>query len=947
MLFRYTPYLLPLILSALFSIALALVAESRRRTTGAAAFGLGLEVSRLRDRSGNRVGILNMTRDLTARKRAQDALRASGQYARSIIDSSLDMIITTDNERRIVEFNDAAQNAFGYTRAEILGHHIDQLYADPRDGEIIRRGLLQDGKFMGEVLNRRKNGETFTSLLTASILRGAQGEVLGVVGVSRDITDWKRTEAARRSAEEKYRTIFDHAVEGIFQSTPDGRFINVNPALARMWGYASPQELVSSIGDIAHQVYADPARRADFRRLMEEVGEVRGFEFQARRTDGSLMWVSENARAVRAADGTVLYYEGTTEDITARKRAEDALRESEERFSGAFEQAAIGMALVAPDGRWLRVNHALCDLTGYSESELLSKTFQDITHPDDLETDLAFVRQMLAGEARNYQMEKRYFHKAGHVVWILLSVSLVRDAQGQPLHFIAQIQNITARKQAEAALQRRADEFAALYDITHDLAVQQDLPTLLRTIVDRATTLLSAPAGGIYLYDAARRDLSMVAPKGTGFTVGLVMQLGEGLAGRVALTRQPMIVDDYGQWEYRSPQFAGIPITAVVAVPMLYGGDLIGVLAVHEETTTARQFTESDARLLSLFAGQAASAVHGARLLGETQHRAQQQEALYHISTRLTRMRETQEVCETVIREGRNLLGYPFLGIFLLDPDTGDRVLQAQRGWEDAPSNWRLHPGEGVSEKAILTGTLQYWRDVAQEPRYVAGKAGYHSELDVPIKASESVLGVLIAEDPRVDAFDQGDFEVLQAMANQLAIALENTRLYAEQRHLSITDSLTGVFNRRHFMDLAQREFQRAQRLNSPCAVLMLDLDGLKYVNDTFGHSAGDEALRLVAKTLAKNVRSIDVVARYGGDEFVILLPDCHPPEAQQIAARLQRVSKTLSVASEDRTIELSFSLGAAVAALTPEETLNNLLDRADAEMYQIKRKRKNLAIAT
>src|ERR1700676_5347724 len=109
-------------------------------------------------------------------------------------------------------------------------------------------------------------------------------------------------------------------------------------------------------------------------------------------------------------------------------------------FQNAFEFAAIGMALVSPEGKWLRVNRAICEITGYSETELLERTFQDITHPDDLDLDLANVRKMLAGEIKTYQMEKRYFHKNGSIVWVLLSVSLVHNKSGAPLFFISQIQ---------------------------------------------------------------------------------------------------------------------------------------------------------------------------------------------------------------------------------------------------------------------------------------------------------------------------------------------------------------------------------------------------------------------------------------------------------------------------------------------------------------------------
>jgi PAS domain S-box-containing protein len=131
-------------------------------------------------------------------------------------------------------------------------------------------------------------------------------------------------------------------------------------------------------------------------------------------------------------------------------------------FESAFHYAGIGMALVAPDGTFLKVNHALTEITGYSAEELLQRTFQQITHPDDLANDVANAEKMLLGEASTYQMEKRYFHKTGRIVWILLSVSLVRDENGKPRFFISQIQDITARKESEQRLGEAADEIKKL-----------------------------------------------------------------------------------------------------------------------------------------------------------------------------------------------------------------------------------------------------------------------------------------------------------------------------------------------------------------------------------------------------------------------------------------------------------------------------------------------------
>jgi PAS domain S-box-containing protein len=168
-----------------------------------------------------------------------------------------------------------------------------------------------------------------------------------------------------------------------------------------------------------------------------------------------------------------------------QERTEAALRERQ-KLSSAFKDAAIGMALVKTDGQWLQVNPALCALVGYTEQELLATTFQAITHPADLDADLAFVRQMLTGEIRTYQMEKRYFHKHGQVVWILLSVSLVRDPFGQPLYFISQIQDITERKQVEEALRKSEVRYRQLIELSQDAIYVLD---------DRGIFTLTNPAG--------------------------------------------------------------------------------------------------------------------------------------------------------------------------------------------------------------------------------------------------------------------------------------------------------------------------------------------------------------------------------------------------------------------------------------------------------------------
>ena len=187
-----------------------------------------------------------------------------------------------------------------------------------------------------------------------------------------------------------------------------------------------------------------------------EPGEVFANEYRVLHRDGHTVWVRNESVVIEDEAGGTRYWQGFMVDITERKRAEEALRQSERRFRRSFEDAAVGMALVGTDGRWLRVNRSLCEIVGYTREELLEKTFQDITHPEDLERDLEQVQRLLKGEKRSYQMEKRYLHKDGHVVWILLNVSLVHGEEGESLYFIAQVQDITERKRMENQLQRQA-----------------------------------------------------------------------------------------------------------------------------------------------------------------------------------------------------------------------------------------------------------------------------------------------------------------------------------------------------------------------------------------------------------------------------------------------------------------------------------------------------------
>ncbi|MBJ7328768.1 MAG: PAS domain S-box protein [Solirubrobacteraceae bacterium] len=260
----------------------------------------------------------------------------------------------------------------------------------------------------------------------------------------------------------------------IIAATPDGTITVFSEGAERMLGYAAAEMIGRHTPVTIHAPEEVAARAAElgvepgFGVFLAEAeghwAEQREWTYVAK--DGARFPVSLIVTPILDAEGGAIGYVGVARDITESKRADAALRETEELFRRTFEGAPIGMALVSPDGSWLRVNHAVCELLGFSAAELLSSSFQDITHPDDLEADLDLVREVLDGTRTEYQMEKRFLRKDRGVVWVLLSVSLIRGPDGAPRHFVSHLQDITERKRAEAALAHLAthDDLTELWN---------------------------------------------------------------------------------------------------------------------------------------------------------------------------------------------------------------------------------------------------------------------------------------------------------------------------------------------------------------------------------------------------------------------------------------------------------------------------------------------------
>ncbi len=485
-----------------------------------------------------------------AERQATAALRSSRDAYRDLAERAPDMIWSSDLAGRLTYVNQALTRFLGLPAEAILGRSGTEFWTQHAENPDRAALLATDSAEPApptEIQCATPRGPRWVEV-ALSVDRDDAGRPVGFRGISRDVHERRVSQEALRTSEARYRGLVESQLEMVVRLDAGGRYVFVNDAYAAKCGSTREELLGRTFMERVHP--DDHAALADAIAAMMRPPHRVLVEIRNLTVDG-VRWVAWEGVVVMDAAGCMLEAQAVGRDVTARREAEANLRESEERFRRAFDDAAIGMALTTTDGRTVRVNPALCAMLGYDEAELLTRSIEDVVHPDDrgpLEGDRA---RLAAGGVPFYRAERRYRHRDGGLLWVQVTASLVRDAGGVPRYFLAQIQDITERRVAEDALRdsivdlRRSEEKLRLL-AQRQVTIREE--ERKRVGLDLHDDVCQELVGVGILVESLRRKLTPMSADVAADFGRVVRYLGEVVEHLRLLARElrPLLLHDLG-----------------------------------------------------------------------------------------------------------------------------------------------------------------------------------------------------------------------------------------------------------------------------------------------------------------------------------------------------------------------------------------------------------------
>ncbi|MBX3037216.1 MAG: diguanylate cyclase [Anaerolineales bacterium] len=488
------------------------------------------------------------------------------------------------------------------------------------------------------------------------------------------------------------------------------------------------------------------------------------------------------------------------------------------------------------------------------------------------------------------------------------------------------------------AEQRRSQQLGLLEEAGRIIADSFDEKEILQRAIDSITTRFGYVISAISkLVEGDMLEVVVIAgTEDFGYNPGYQQKMGVGIIGHTAEIRKTYVTENVSKdpYYFSSDEHFG----SAICTPLFKGEKLFGVLYV--ESQNPNDFDELDVKTMETLAAHISASLHRASLYAETQENLHVLSIIQNISRTIASSLEKEKIANQVVTALKEAFGYTHISIYFLEEDY--LHLAAETGYPKEMVIEKIHISQGVSGRAIRTKTVQFIEDTSKEDIFLRADHAITSEICVPLLKEDTVLGTLNIESSPTRKLTLTDAQLLTAVASPLAIAIDNARLHEQIKKMATTDAVTGLSNRHVFEQTLAAEVERTQRLGMNVSLIIFDIDDFKEFNDTYGHPAGDARLKGMAEIIKSNLRKYDIAARYGGDEFAIILSNSNEQNALAFAKRLHEAAQIGAPNTTDENAP-GYTLSIGLATF-PQDAANHneLLIAADHAAMRAKHLGKN-----
>jgi len=886
--------------------------------------------------TGNIIGnqLLFATRDITDQKKAEDALRKSQQEFASLFKSSPEALVYTDEKSDILDINPRFTELFGYTLEEIKGRNLDDgMIHSPdkiEEGKELGRIAKSKGYFTHETIRKKKDGTLFPVSISGSNIT-IDGQLKGMLVIYIDTTERKNMLDKLRKNEEKYRNLFQNMPGAYYRTDKDGNLIMINPEGAKLFGYNSPEDILGK--NISQHLYFAPEERKKYLKELEKnKGNLKDFELTLKKKDGTPLIISDTSHLYYDEKENIAGVEGIFVDITERvqnEKLQQALYNISNAANSPISLNQLYKTIHQELGNIIDTKNFHIALLNKEKNKIHFDYFFD--EKDDISVTLEYnntgslsgyaiktEQPLLVNRQQINKMIERGELILSHLgtlteetLWLgvplkiegivigtmaVLSYTnshLYSEKDIKIMEFVSsQVATAIKRKQDEEALYKSQQEFASLFKNIPEALIYTDKRGNILYINPRFTEVFG------YALDEI---------KGKNIDEGIIHTKEQIDEGKYYTKKS---LNHFINYEtYRKRKDGIIFPVSITASSIKINNKVKGIITLYQDITERKRNDNLQKVLYNI--SQAANSSISLKQLYKTIHKE------------LGTIIDTTNFYIALVDKKEDKIYFPYH-----QDEKDDNFPILNFSTSNTLTAYVIKTG-----KPLLNNNSQYEEMVNQKILFPKGSTSPQSIwLGVPLKIEDWVIGAMAVQSyTNPELYTEGDIKLLEFVSSQIATAIERKSSEERIKHLSFHDSLTGLYNRAYFEEELERyNFPRYY----PFSIVMLDVNGLKVINDTFGHHEGDRLLQHLSQVLASVSRQGDILARIGGDEFAILLPSTTSEQAHEFCERIKETCQQDKI--KPIYLRPNISLGHATQKGEYKD-INSLLKEADRNMYQDK----------